>query len=811
MFHTLRNCVKNFSFVAILFLIFGLNLGFANEEPTDVYSKVRVMVSAPEDISILLQSGIPVDHFTGNFETGIELVLNQREMSLLETSTFNFDVIIPDMASYYENRKAPTEAELRESERIKAADNITGFEYGSLGGFYNYNEVAQELDSMYLLYPNIITQKMNIGTTWEGRTIWAAKISDNPNTDESATESAVYYDALHHAREPASMAVLVYYMYWLLENYGTDPEATYLVDTREIFFVPVVNPDGYVYNETYPSRMWRKNRRNNTGSSCYGVDLNRNYPLGFGGIGSSGDPCSDIHRGPNAFSEPETQIVRDFVGTINPTIAFSTHSVRGAYLNPYGYTNSSPEFEVYSEFASDFASKNDYVYGRTGEILNYTSSGTTRDYLHSIGTYAWTPEIGGSGFWPSVSEIIPLVSENVYPMKYLTWVCGAFADFQNYDLLGKGYVEATDTLSLKIAVKNRGLTRPADNVEVDVSTNYPHIIPLQTTVNYGQIPARQIVSNANNPFQLILDGGATYLDEIELYVSVSQEGTVSARDTIRVTVAKTDVLFFDDAENGMANWIRGGSGHSWDTTFVDFYDGTHSFADSRYGNTANNTNNYCLTIPNIDLSNAVHPRLEFWAKWSIEEGYDFARVQISTNNGTSWTSLAGNYTIPFQGQPSYSAAEHWVQESIDLSSYIGQQVKFRFIFDTDGGVVSDGFYFDQFRVVDYTQTPVSISEQQDNLPQELSLAQNYPNPFNPTTTIHFELPPKYAGETVTLKIFNTLGQEVKTLIKSELSAGRKSIEWNGKNKLGQAVSSGVYLYSLRVGDELLTRKMLFLQ
>ncbi len=81
-----------------------------------------------------------------------------------------------------------------------------------------------------------------------------------------------------------------------------------------------------------------------------------------------------------------------------------------------------PDFEIYSEWASAFLDENDYVFGVTFQLLGYTSCGTTRDYLHSEGIYGWTPEIGGSGFWPMPSTILDLVSENIRPMLYQSWI-----------------------------------------------------------------------------------------------------------------------------------------------------------------------------------------------------------------------------------------------------------------------------------------------------------------------------------------------------------------------------------------------------
>ena len=144
--------------------------------------------------------------------------------------------------------------------------HVTGFDFGSMGGYYTFAEIEADLDEMFSLYPNLITQKFSIGTSIEGRTIWAVKISDNPNMSEN--EPAVGFDALVHAREPQSMATQMYFMWYLLENYGTDSEATYLINNREIYCVPCFNPDGYEYNrQTDPNGggYWRKNRRNNGG------------------------------------------------------------------------------------------------------------------------------------------------------------------------------------------------------------------------------------------------------------------------------------------------------------------------------------------------------------------------------------------------------------------------------------------------------------------------------------------------------------------------------------------------------------------
>ena len=121
-----------------------------------------------------------------------------------------------------------------------------------------------------------------LGQSIEGRDIWAFKVSDNPNDNENEPE--VLYTSLIHAREPLSMMNLFYFVQKLVEGYNVDEELTYLVNNREMWFIPVVNPDGYVFNELiepFGGGMHRKNRKDtNCGNGTMrGVDLNRNFHL----------------------------------------------------------------------------------------------------------------------------------------------------------------------------------------------------------------------------------------------------------------------------------------------------------------------------------------------------------------------------------------------------------------------------------------------------------------------------------------------------------------------------------------------------
>ena len=169
--------------------------------------------------------------------------------------------------------------------------------------YHTYAEMVAELDKAVADHPTIV-RKFSIGESYQHRQIWAAKISDNVATDENEPE--VLFDGLHHAREHLTVEQSLAILRWLTDGYSTDATIKRLVDTREIYIVFMVNPDGGEYDITgSPYRGWRKNRQPNAGSTNIGTDLNRNYDYHWGCCGgSSGSTASLNYRGPKAFSAP---------------------------------------------------------------------------------------------------------------------------------------------------------------------------------------------------------------------------------------------------------------------------------------------------------------------------------------------------------------------------------------------------------------------------------------------------------------------------------------------------------------------------
>lgn len=291
--------------------------------------------------------------------------------------------------------------------------------------FTDYHTPAQveaEMANLETRFPSL-ARRVEIGRSLEDNPIWAVKISDNPDLDES-DEGDVIFVALHHAREWISAEMALYLAEHLLENYSLDPELQADIDNLEIWVVPVLNPDGYVYSDT-SYRYWRKNRRDN-GDGSFGVDINRNYGYEWGhDSGSSSVPSYPTYRGPAPFSEPETRVMRDLVQSVDNLKAFVTyHSFSELVLRPWSYTNADAPGELilrnHVERAVDLI---EAVHGHTYGTELYLSSGEATDYLWGeTRTAAFTTELRPDydpmessleDFAPPPGEIIPNNEENL--------------------------------------------------------------------------------------------------------------------------------------------------------------------------------------------------------------------------------------------------------------------------------------------------------------------------------------------------------------------------------------------------------------
>ena len=243
-----------------------------------------------------------------------------------------------------------------------------------------------------ILRPDLV-QVFSIGQSYEGRELWAAKISDNVAIDEAEPE--VLVDALHHAREHLTVEQAIYLLRVLVLDYDTDATVQRLVNERETFIVFALNPDGWAYELTgSPYVGWRKNREPNPGYGHVGVDLNRNYDYLWGCCnGSSGNPAAWNYRGPAPFSATEARVLRDFVngrvvGVQQIRTHVTLHTNGELILYPYGYTKTDipadmavDDWRTFVAMAGAMAASNGYRAMQSSDL--YVTDGDQIDWMYA--------------------------------------------------------------------------------------------------------------------------------------------------------------------------------------------------------------------------------------------------------------------------------------------------------------------------------------------------------------------------------------------------------------------------------------------
>ncbi len=785
--------MKKFLFLPLLFLV---SFTFSQ---TEKYSRVKIYA---DELGIvqLAKAGVAMDH--GEMKKGFYFIsdFSATEISIIKANGFNYDILIDDVKQYYKDQNKegrsignPPPVSPQSIGCITAPSYSTpsNFTLGSMGGYFTYSEILWHLDNMATLYPYIVKAKTAIGTnTVEGRPVYWMKISDNPNIDE--TEPEVLYTAAHHAREPASISQLIMYMYYLCENYASDPEVQYLVNNEEMYFIPLVNPDGYVHNETTDPKgggMWRKNRFDN-GDGTFGVDLNRNYGYnwGYDNTGSSPTTNSDTYRGTAKFSEKETQNTSNFCNLHNFRLAFNYHTYGNLLIYPWGYgkpayTPDSAQFTNYRNFLTTY---NKYVYGTTIQTVLYTANGGSDDWMYGEqGTkpkiMSFTPEAGRTdeGFWPPLARIIPICKENIWQNLRFAHLALKYAlitdDEPNYISTATGY--------FNYKIKRLGMDAPA-NYTVSIVPIGNTIASVGSPKTYSSLSLMQEVNDSISYTLNTLVSGT-----IIKYLITVNNGLYTFSDTI-IKRFGAPVIAFASNGNSMTGWTSS----TWGISTSIFHSPTASITDSPGGNYQSNTTGIITTTNTINIVNALSAQLVFWARWEIETNYDYAQALVSTDNGLSWAPLCGHYTKPgnthqdFQN-PLYDGYKFgWVKEEMSLDNYVGQNIKIGFKMVSDnGGGTADGFYFDDLKVEKIIPAVTGISE---HSPTGIFVSQNMPNPAGDYTYINYSL--TKGIDNATISVFNTFGQ---LMMEEKISSPEGSVILN-TSKLSQ----GIYYYVLRSRD-----------
>jgi hypothetical protein len=341
----------------------------------------------------------------GQTEDGVRLglVLSPSEVSALEGRGLKLGL--------WRNKDGKTATQLA------AEQAAGGYEvwkpYDGPGGI---RELLYDIAQKNRRIVKLVVLGLSHGTDPEGgpaqpREIIALKVTRDATRVADGSRPAVLYSSLQHAREWITGEMTLRLLNHYLSNYGKDPEITQLINTRELWFVPVANPDGYQYTHD-AERLWRKNLRDNNGDGLItngdGVDPNRNWPehFNYDNEGSSSEFASETYRGAGAASEPETLALKGLIDRTGFEFHINYHSFGEWLLLPEGWQEGTPDLDlpIYSAWAGTDSQPAvaGYDPGLSGDEL-YITNGETTDYASTAtGALAVTPELGegtpGSGF-----------------------------------------------------------------------------------------------------------------------------------------------------------------------------------------------------------------------------------------------------------------------------------------------------------------------------------------------------------------------------------------------------------------------------
>lgn len=718
-----------------------------------------------------------------------------RGIEILARTKYGIDVLAEGAAlEYLRTRPYPISIQVEKPDRTQEALDA------NLGQYHTYAETEALLGTLVSTYP-AIAKKSIIGTSLQARYITALKISDNVAVDEDEPE--VLYMGDHHARELMSVEIPLLFAQYLCQNYGVNPTVTNYVDTREIYVIPMVNPDGHAYVQANhagsPNSWWRKNRRDNL-DGFFGVDLNRNYSYqwGFDNVGSSPVTSSDIYRGAYEFSEPETQAIRNFVDSRHFTTWFSYHSYGELLLYSWGYIyGNTPDHPAMKALADSLVLENGYLAGNPASGAIYITNGDSDDWgygeqVEKNKIFAYTPEINSAaqgGFGPAEALIQP-----------------------TFDLL---------------LPMNMKLLKFADNPYRVVGPWAPDQSP--TTDPYSNAITR--ISWAEQ------DPG-----DPNPAVSYNIEGCLDP------------TTFTDTATPALTGWVGGG--------FT--YNLTGFLGGGYFSGNANNLVSTLTTALPL-MVDAAADTLRFKVNYNTESNYDYGYVDVSTDGGGSWTPIPGNITTAFnpngnnRGYGFTGVSPGWVDAIFPLTAYLGEDIFVRISYITDGGVLGAGVRVDnifpvpscgsnftvatgvtgnefdflppstglwRFRVraLDAENQSSAWSNSRDRTIETLttvdeprvyqtSVGANYPNPFNPSTRIPFVVGGAVGGgqTNVVLAVYSVTGARVATLVREARRPGTYVAYWSGLDDAGRAAASGIYFARLEVGDATVARKLVLLK
>jgi len=607
----------------------------AGEEPLrfDGHSVLRAVPETEAQLDAILDLTPDVWSHGAAVGRPVDFRLPPDLLDDLDRTGIPYEVLIDDLQPLIDRQQQP----------------INPLGGGWFTAYKTYGEHMAYIDELAAVNPDIATV-VHVGDSLEGRAIRGLRI-----VGEGAGQPQFVIQGCQHAREWVSPMVCQFIADHLIRNYGIDPDVTQLLDAVEFVIVPMVNPDGYDYSWTN-DRMWRKNRRNN-GDGSFGVDLNRNWGVGWGGEGSSGNSSSQTYRGTAPFSEPESAAMRDFILSL-PNVAahLDMHSYSQLILAPWGHIPDLPDdhdiFQFLGESMQDLifdVHGKTYVHGPAYSVL-YPAAGIAPDWGYgTIGALGFTFELrdtGQYGFLLPPEQIIPNGEEIVPAMMFMADWIGSAVIFEFPDGRPSRIEPGTATpLPVEIqAVSGQELDLDrlllhwrsgSDGVFTETPLN-----PLGGDLYEAVLPATPCGETLEYYLSAATTGGDVQTSPADA------PAEVYAADAVNVDVAFADDFETDagwtveniDLEDGQ--WTRGfpeGAGRGAPDTDYDG-SGRCYTTDNAEGNSDVDGGPTRLISPAIDLS-ASPDAIVSYARWFSNDDQDIDRldVHVSNDDGTTWT------------------------------------------------------------------------------------------------------------------------------------------------------------------------------
>jgi len=611
--------------------------------------------------------------------------LGINDISAVDLRKKYIDVVVSEIEYNKIKNLYPNEIRLRSSD-LRTLINF--------GPYYTYSEAMNEIQNFYNNYPNLVSQPFIVGLTWENRQIKAIKISSNNNQ-----KPVVWFNSAIHAREPGGVSVLLGFAHYLLKNYNKIPEITYLLDNRDIYIIPVTNPDGYVFNESYPSGLWRKNKRDNNNNGVFettydGVDLNRNFGYMWGCCnGSSPNPPAETYRGPYPFSEPESQAYRNFFNQVKPSIAVDIHTYSNLNLWPWGYTSTpTPDDTVYRAIAWRIFRYNAY---RSFQAINlYVTDGTTDDWIYGATNehpkaLGWTFEVGENFYQPDTNIILEQVGENIFPLLYLVKSAGPYIEIDTFK-----YSFALDTVKIYIKAQNLGFNSPINNLYVKmIILDSLNAVCIDTIVYIGNVNSIPYGSFSSNFKFRALNNCQNFKIKFRFYNNLG-----FSQDVYKFIAGQKLVIFNDDF-NSNANWLVNGG--TW--VFSNGYLRTNP-SGSLYNN--NLDTDVRISSP-LDVSNYDYIEAIITHRWRIEGNYnvldnvyDFAGLDFSNDN---------KLFIPVRRF--WGINSNFRSDTFDITNFKSNSLYLRLKFYSDQSVRDSGWVIDKIQILGANSCNTSKGEE----------------------------------------------------------------------------------------------------